>query len=167
MTYLASDIRTLIAGDAWHGPAWSEILRGVDAQQAARHVLPGVHSIYELAHHTAAWAGEVCQRLGGKAPSLPAEGDWPSSEQGVDAAEWRRVADRVTTAHDALLAAIDRFDPARLDDRIGVTRDAPLGSGVTYRAMIAGIFAHTAYHAGQAMLLRRIGSLDSRPNEQR
>lgn len=155
MTYLVSDLRSLIAGDAWHGPSWTDVLRGIDSQQATRRAVPGVHTIYELTHHTAAWAGEVAKRLGGKPPSQPVEGDWPAPDQKVDDAEWSRVVDRLTSAHEELFAALERFEAGRLDEQVGVTRDAPLGSGVTYRAMIAGILAHTAYHAGQAMLLRR------------
>ncbi|MGQ0643253.1 MAG: DinB family protein [Gemmatimonadaceae bacterium] len=155
MAYLVSDIRTLIAGDAWHGPSWSEVLNGINAQQAVLRVLPTVHTIYDLVHHTAAWAGEVGRRLRGKPPSVPTEGDWPPSNTRVDDAEWRRVVAGLYAAHDELFAAIEDFDPNRLDERIGTDRDAPLGSGVSYRATIAGVLAHTAYHAGQAMMLRR------------
>ena len=155
MAYLVSDIRSIVAGDAWHGPSWKDILHGIDANQAVRRVLPGAHTIYDLVHHTAAWAGEVARRLGGKSPSLPAEGDWPRLDSPVSEAEWQRVVMRLHSAHDELIAAIERFDPDRLDERIGTDRDAPLGSGVSYRATIAGVLAHTAYHAGQAMMLRR------------
>jgi hypothetical protein len=155
MAYLVPDIRSIVAGDAWHGPAWREILDGIDAAQATRHVLPAVHSIYELVHHTAAWAGEVAQRLGGKPPSMPAEGDYPPSGKSIGDAEWRRAVARLNEAHDGLIAAIEGFDPNRLDERIGTDRDAPVGSGVSYRATIAGLLAHSAYHAGQAMMLRR------------
>ena len=152
---LTSDIRSLVYGDAWHGPAWKEILSGLDASQAVRQVLPTAHTLYELVHHTAEWAAEVTQRLAGKSPSMPAEGDWPPPGTLVDDSEWQRVVDKLIAAHDELIAAIERFDPKRWDERIGADRDAPLGSGVSYRAMIAGILAHTAYHAGQAMMLRR------------
>ena len=106
-------------------------------------------------HHTAAWAGEVARRFRGSAPSEPAEGDFPSTASGASEAEWRRAVARLYDAHQELIAGIEQFDEARLDERIGTTRDAPLGSGVTYRATIAGLLAHTAYHAGQAMMLRR------------
>jgi uncharacterized damage-inducible protein DinB len=155
MSYLVSDIRSIVSGDAWHGPAWQDVLAGVDARQAARRVLPGAHTIYELVHHTAAWAGEVARRLAGGTAAMPREGDWPPNDLAVDDAEWQRVIRRLGTAHEELLAAIERFDAKRLDERVGTERDAPLGSGVSYRATIAGLLAHTAYHAGQAMLLRR------------
>lgn len=155
MSYLVSDIRSVVAGDAWHGPSWHDVLHGLDARQACVRVLSTGHTIYELVHHSAAWAGEVARRLGGARPAMPREGDFPPNDSVVDAAEWQRVKDRLTAAHDELLAAIARFDRNRLDERIGTDRDAPLGSGVSYRATIAGLLAHTAYHAGQAMQLRR------------
>jgi len=155
MAYLVADIRSIVDGDAWHGPSWRVVLDGVDAERATRRILPTVHTIYELVHHTAAWAGEVARRFRGNAPSQPAEGDFPPTTSGVSEAEWRRVVARLNEAHQELVAGIEQFDEARLDERIGTTRDAPLGSGVTYRATIAGVLAHTAYHAGQAMMLRR------------
>ncbi len=155
MAYLIADIRSVVAGDAWHGPSWSVVLDGLDAEQATRRILPPAHTIYELVHHTGAWAGEVGRRLRGHAPSMPPEGDYPPATTNVSDAEWRRVVARLNEAHEELIAGIERFDETRLDERIGTTRDAPLGSGVTYRATIAGLLAHTAYHAGQAMMLRR------------
>ena len=155
MTYLVPDIRSVVAGDAWHGPSWRDVLAGVTAQQAAQRVVPGAHTIYELVHHTAAWAGEVARRFAGGIPRMPAEGDFPPNATVVDEAAWQHAVARLDEAHQELLSAIERFDPNRLDERLGSDRDAPLGSGVSYRAMIAGLLAHTAYHAGQAMLLRR------------
>ncbi|HJU73178.1 MAG TPA: DinB family protein [Gemmatimonadaceae bacterium] len=155
MSYLTSDIRSIVSGDAWHGPSWRDVLAGVDARQAATRIVPAAHTIYELVHHTAAWAAEVGLRLGGATAKMPVEGDFPPNDAPVDAASWQGITARLVEAHDTVIAAIEGFDPARLDDRVGTERDAPLGSGVSYRAMIAGLLAHTAYHAGQAMLLRR------------
>lgn len=155
MAYLVSDIRSVVAGDAWHGPSWRDVLSGISAEQANHRIVPTAHTIYELVHHTAAWAGEVTRRFGGSTPRMPPEGDYPPNGAIVDEAGWQRAVARLNEAHEELVAAIEGFDPQRLDERIGADRDAPLGSGVSYRATIAGILAHTAYHAGQAMLLRR------------
>lgn len=155
MSYLVSEIRSVVAGDAWHGPSWRDVLAGLNAQQAAQRIVPTAHTIYELVHHTAAWAGEVARRFGGGAPRMPQEGDYPPNDVVIDEAAWQRAITRLSDAHDELAVAIERFDAQRLDERIGTDRDAPLGSGVSYRATIAGLLAHTAYHAGQAMLLRR------------
>lgn len=155
MGYLTSDLRSIVSGDAWHGPSWRDVLTGVDARQAALRVLPSAHTIYELVHHTAAWAGEVARRLDGAKASEPAEGDYPPATATVDDAAWQDVRERLESAHEAVIAAIERLDPARLSERVGGDRDAPLGSGVSYRATIAGLLAHSAYHAGQAMQLLR------------
>lgn len=155
MAYLTADIRSVVSGDAWHGPSWRAVLDGVTAEQATRRAVPGAHTIYELVHHTAAWAGEVARRVNGAAPGTPQEGDFPPNDVVVDDAAWQRAVSRLSEAHEELRTAIKRFDPNRLEERIGAERDAPLGTGVTYRATIAGLLAHTVYHAGQAMLLRR------------
>jgi uncharacterized damage-inducible protein DinB len=150
MAFLTADIRSIVAGDAWHGPSWRDVLAGLSAEQASQRVVASAHTIYELVHHTAAWAGEVARRVNGAPPGPPQEGDFPPNDIVVDDAAWERAVSRLSEAHEELRAAIKRFDPKRLEER-----DAALGSGVTYRATIAGLLAHTAYHAGQAMLLRR------------
>ncbi|HEY7568367.1 MAG TPA: DinB family protein [Gemmatimonadaceae bacterium] len=155
MAFLTADIRSIVAGDAWHGPSWRDVLAGLSAEQASQRVVASAHTIYELVHHTAAWAGEVARRVNGAPPGPPQEGDFPPNDIVVDDAAWERAVSRLSEAHEELRAAIKRFDPKRLEERIGGERDAALGSGVTYRATIAGLLAHTAYHAGQAMLLRR------------
>jgi uncharacterized damage-inducible protein DinB len=148
MSYLVNDIRAVVSGNAWHGPAWEDVLDGLTARQAAQSVLPGTHSIYELVHHTAAWAAEVARRLDGAQPGMPREG--------------QRVREQLVAAHNKLFDAIERFDVTRLDEVCGTESSAPIGSGQTYRSMLAGLLAHTAYHAGQAMLLRRALEHDRR-----
>jgi hypothetical protein len=155
MSYLVNDIRAVVSGNAWHGPAWEDVLDGLTARQAAQSVLPGTHSIYELVHHTAAWAAEVARRLDGAQPGMPREGDWPQPARNIADGEWQRVREQLVAAHNKLFDAIERFDVTRLDEVCGTESSAPIGSGQTYRSMLAGLLAHTAYHAGQAMLLRR------------
>jgi hypothetical protein len=57
--------------------------------------------------------------------------------------------------HQSLAEAIRQFPQSRWGDRVGSARDAPLGTGVTYADMIAGLLQHDAYHGGQIGLLRR------------
>ena len=58
-------------------------------------------------------------------------------------------------AHITLAAAVARFPEARWRDKVGGERDAPLGTGVSYAAMLAGLLQHDAYHGGQVGLLRK------------
>jgi uncharacterized damage-inducible protein DinB len=54
-----------------------------------------------------------------------------------------------------LAHSIRAFDEARLADRVGQQRDAALGTGSTYYAMLHGAVQHNLYHAGQIALLRK------------
>ncbi len=101
-----------------------------------------------------AWTGEVSRRLGGAAPGPPAEGDWPAVGR-VSEASWSRARDALRIAHAELAAAAARFPESRWSERIGGELDLPLGTGVTYAAMLAGLVQHDAYHSGQVGLLRK------------
>src|SRR5271168_4223530 len=50
---IADQLRRAFDGDAWHGPALLELLRGVDAPTAAAKPVPDSHSIWELVMHVA------------------------------------------------------------------------------------------------------------------
>jgi hypothetical protein len=80
--------------------------------------------------------------------SNPAEGDWPQTPSG-DADGWASVRARLDAAQSALLVSLRRFPEDRLEAMVGTDRDAPLGSGVTHRAMLHGLAQHNAYHGGQ------------------
>jgi uncharacterized damage-inducible protein DinB len=117
-------------------------------------VVPGAHTIYELTHHVAAWANEVSHRLDGRVPQMPEEGDFPAPIASLTDTEWDAARARLDSAHTLLVEAILAFDANRLHERVTEQRDAPLGVGVTYYAMLHGLIQHDAYHAGQIVLLR-------------
>lgn len=143
-------------GDAWHGPSVMEALRGVDAAQAHDHPLHGAHGIWEIALHLASWKHEVCRRVEGAEPHSPLEGDWPEPPAAdADADAWRASLDALDRAHRRLVAATKLLQPGRLHDMVGAHRDHPLGTGVTFAAMLLGSVQHDVYHAGQIVLLRR------------
>jgi uncharacterized damage-inducible protein DinB len=151
---LARLFRETIAGKPWHGPSLESLLEGVDARAAAALPLDGAHSIWEIVLHLTAWTREVANRLEGKEPRPPAEGDWPETGP-VDEATWNAARADLFSAHEALIEALASFPEARLDERVGGERDAPLGTGVSYREMILGVLQHDAYHAGQVALLKK------------
>jgi hypothetical protein len=152
--FLAQQVRLAHDGPAWHGPALAENLESVTAVEAAARPLPGAHSIWEIVLHLTAWAGEVQRRLGGGAPAAPAEGDWPAVGP-VSGESWRDAQRELRRVHEELAESVRHFPQPRWDERIGEGRDAPLGTGVTYSEMIAGLLQHDAYHGGQIGLLRR------------
>ena len=144
-------------GKPWHGPSLEAVLEGVAAASAASHPLPGAHSICEIVLHLTGWTREVASRLEGKEPAPPALGDWPGTGA-VDDAGWEAAKSDLFSAHEDLIAALERFPASRLSDRVGEERDAPLGTGVSHREMILGALQHDAYHAGQIAVLRKAAS---------
>ena len=152
---LADQLERSWKGDAWHGPALAELTQGLTAAQARRHHLTEAHSIWELVLHCTAWVREVTRRLGGTTPALPSEGDWPEVA-GSDEAAWDAARCDLKESILALSRAVRAMDPAELDRIVGEGRDAPLGTGVTYYAMLHGVVHHNLYHAGQIALLRKL-----------
>jgi uncharacterized damage-inducible protein DinB len=152
--FLADQVLLAHDGPAWHGASLAENLHSLTQQEAAARPVAGGHSIWEIVLHTAAWTGEVRRRLEGGVPDMPAEGDWPSvADTGPRA--WAEAKDRLREAHERLALAVRRFPETRWNERVGGERDAPLGTGVTYAAMVSGLLQHSGYHGGQIGLLRR------------
>jgi uncharacterized damage-inducible protein DinB len=148
-------VRRSFDGDAWHGPALADVLAGVSVEAAWHRPGANVHTIAELVLHIAAWSSEVARRLEGAQPAEPLEGDWPhpgDPEEWV----WHEILNRLQQARAHVLSAIERTPLDRLSAVVGATRDAPLGTGVTYAAMIDGLAQHNAYHGGQIMLIRKL-----------
>jgi hypothetical protein len=152
--FLCEQVRLAHDGPAWHGAALAQNLDGINAEQAASRPVPDAHSVWEIVLHMTGWTREVARRLEGGEPGTPVAGDWPAvgrvSEQG-----WARARAALGEAHAALAAAVERFPEARWGDRVGGERDAPLGTGVSYAAMVTGLLQHDGYHGGQVGLLRK------------
>ena len=142
-------------GNPWHGPSRDTVLADVSVAESARRPSANGHSIWALVLHMTAWTGEVARRMREGDPRMPVEGDWPTLPKASEEA-WRAALAALEQAHRHLVAIVREAAPARLDERVGTTDDAPLGSGVTYRVMLHGLAQHDAYHTGQIALLKRL-----------
>lgn len=154
MNALIADLRRIYEGNAWHGPAVLDAIQDVTAEQAAARPVADGHTIYELTHHIAAWIGETASRVQGNPPGMPADGDFPSRSTVVDTEAWSEVRARLERRQAELIEAATSFDAGRLDDAVDPKRKNEDGP-VTYRALLTGIAQHSAYHAGQIVLLRK------------
>jgi uncharacterized damage-inducible protein DinB len=152
--FLSEQVRLAHDGPTWHGAALAENIGAINAEQAASRPLPEAHSVWEIVLHITGWTREVARRLEGGEPGLPAEGDWPSVGR-ISEQAWARAREALGEAHTSVAAAVARFPESRWRDRVGGERDAPLGTGVSYAAMLAGLLQHDAYHGGQVGLLRK------------
>jgi len=154
VTRLADQLERSFRGGAWHGPSVSEALDGVDAALAARRVVPGAHTIAELAGHIAFWIGESSRRIAGApSASVSDEQNFPSRGAGDEAA-WRRTLAELEAAHRRLHTTV----LAHTDDRLDA---AVAGSDPTMRGLLLGLVQHNAYHAGQIVLVRKAAETSS------
>ena len=143
------------SGEPWHGSSVMEILRGVSAPQAAARSVPHVHSVWELVLHMTAWKNEVRRRLTGAPPGPPAEGDWP--EVGTPTPErWAEAVDRLTAAHDALIADVRQLPESELLGASRLPGSREDGAAPSYYVLLHGLVQHDAYHAGQLALLLKV-----------
>lgn len=144
---IVKQFRRGFEGLAWHGPALLELLKGVEARNAAAHPVPSAHSIWELVLHIAAWKGAGIRRLEGDRADLSDTEDWPSVTETTDEA-WQNAKEGLTTIHQQLLEAISRLDDSRLNE--------PIVEGLsTVYATLHGILQHDLYHAGQIAILKK------------
>ena len=150
------ELQAALDGDPWHGACLAVILAGLDEELAAAHPLPGRHSPWEITLHLEAWTREVARRARSEVPAEPLEGDWPPVPIVADGAAWAAAVRGLRRAHGELDEALRAFPAERLDERVGTDRDAPLGTGVTWRQTLLGVLQHDAYHGGQIALLLKV-----------
>jgi uncharacterized damage-inducible protein DinB len=132
---------------AWHGPALMETLAGVNAAMAAKRVVKGGHTIWELVDHLGSWNAIVAERLEGRPPKVTPEMNFPKTPSPTPAA-WKRSLARLARSQRKFRAAVAKFPESRL----GLIRP---NAGQSWNVLIHGQIQHQLYHAGQIALLRR------------
>ncbi|MGD8898343.1 MAG: DinB family protein [Acidobacteriota bacterium] len=144
---LASELRAIWHGDAWHGPALGELLDDVSSDDAAARPLRGGHSLWELVLHLAAWTDTWRRRLEGQVLAEPEAGDFPPVLAATSEA-WTVSKARLEDAHESLTERVAHLEPAELDATVpGCEYDA--------RYLVKGAIRHTVYHSGQIALLKK------------
>jgi len=157
-TSLVEQLAATNAGEPWYGTSRSTLLAGLSAEQAARHAVPHVHSIWEEVLHMTSWTNEVRRRLDGQVPASPVEGDWPAVEH-VSEMEWRAALDALDAAHARVLDTLRGLPPGRWTQPVAQPRgDTPSGS-ITVAGLVVGLAQHDAYHTGQVALLRKAAGI--------
>jgi uncharacterized damage-inducible protein DinB len=151
---IADQLRRIASGDPWYGSNVADVLRGLSPAQAAHRPLPQAHTIWEIALHMTGWNREVLRRLKTGVARDPENGDWPPQPEASDE-NWRWTVDMLETSLRTLIAEVERFPAARLDEILGDARDRPLGSGVSFYVLLHGIVQHNVAHTAQMSLLRK------------
>jgi uncharacterized damage-inducible protein DinB len=148
---IADELRRAFCGGAWHGDSLFEILKGVSAQQAAARPVGNAHSIWELVLHISAWDGAVRRRMTGVAVALTGDANFPPVVETSESA-WQKALEQVQRVHDELIERVEEFSEARLADQV----PGKEGAHYNFSYMLHGLAQHTAYHAGQIALLKKM-----------
>jgi len=145
---LADQLRRAFEGSAWHGPAVLELLKGMNATEAAAKPLPNAHSIWELLLHVAAWDHAALRRLKGDKFQPEGTANFPLVPKRATEAEWRKAVARARGTHDILVKTVAALPESRLRDRVP-------GKRCNFSFMLQGVAQHELYHAGQIALLKK------------
>lgn len=152
---IAEELFNSVFGDPWHGPSVFKILEDVNEDLAFNRKLNSAHNIAELTLHLWAWAEEVLNRLKGNPPAEPLAGDWPDP-QVYCADGWNAAKNKFFDSSKRLIEEIKNFPEEKFSEIVGGSRIAPLGTGISFEAMLHGIAQHNAYHAGQISFLKKL-----------
>ena len=139
---------------SWHGTNLRGSLRRVTPGQAAWRPVTGRHNVWEIAIHAAYWKYAATRRLtDGDRGSFPLKGsNWfrrPEDPGPPHQKAWKADLALLDASHDALRGAVMGLSAEDLP-RI------PPGRKVSNFALLSGVAAHDAYHAGQIQLLKRL-----------
>ena len=141
---------------AWHGSSTMALLKDVTVEQALKHPIPNVHSIWEIVNHILVWEIEAKKILEGKTfLFLSQEEYWPAIDDTSEEA-WKETVENLEKANHELSEAISKFDVSKLDDVMDISDVWPSPWDETsYYILIHGTIDHDIYHAGQIAILKK------------
>lgn len=134
--------------DAWHGPAFLEILDGVTADQASKHSIANAHSIWDIVLHTKTWIEAVRVRCMGEEFNVSNEQDWPEVEE-INNEAWQRTIADLKDKHQKLENVIVSMGLSDLNKNAA-------GSTMPISSMLDSIIHHNIYHSAQIALLKKL-----------
>ena len=134
--------------EAWHGPAFLEILDGVTAEQASKRSIAEAHSIWEIVLHTKTWIEAVRIRCLGKEFNVSDEQDWPKVTVFSDEAWQQTIAD-LKDEHKKLEDVITSMGSSDFNKNAA-------GSSLPNSSMLDSIIHHNIYHTAQIAILKKL-----------
>jgi uncharacterized damage-inducible protein DinB len=148
---IADQLRRAHEGEAWHGPALQEILKGVSAGAALVRPKPGAHNIWEILLHIGTWESVVRRRLSGEVlKNVTPEQDWPAVADASESA-WQETQAEIRRGCQQLQETMGRLSDRQLMEPVP-------GMDYNVYVMLHGVLQHTLYHAGQIATLKRLNA---------
>jgi hypothetical protein len=147
---IVEQLKKSLDGEAWHGPALFELLKDVSAVQATSRPIPDAHTIWEIVTHLTAWATETLALYHDPSRArMTPEQNFPPTIYKLDDNAWPAAQNKLRQAHDAWY-----HDLATINEP-----DLYLAQQDIYPSIyeiLHGLVQHTAYHAGQIVLLKKM-----------
>lgn len=137
---IARQLTKVYNGHPWHGPSLLSVLKQVSPETAAWRIGSG-HSVVELVAHMTSWRRFVTERLRGNDAF-----DISDAENFPPAEAWRAVHAAFEATQPELLAVVQSFPEARLDDLVADRK-------YTYYSLLHGVIEHDIYHLGQIVFV--------------
>lgn len=134
-------------------PTLLGVLRGVDHVAATWRLHPGWPNIREIALHVAFWENCLLNRLADTKKSLGLKirkNGWVVWADSVEPGAWRADIALIKDVHTKAVAALEAFDPGRLDQCIG---GKTIHTAATH---IHGIAMHSLYHVGRMKMIKEL-----------
>lgn len=156
LKHFAQELTKGHEAEPWHGPSTKTLLEGIMPEEAASHVLPHFHSVWELVLHMDAWQREVLRRLdAGFIPEIPEEGDWRRVVEVSEEAWQRAISDLDSSLHE-LVSTLNNMAKTADENKAWESRGTATGPNITLAATLSGLIQHNAYHSGQIAVLRKV-----------
>lgn len=133
-------------------PPFVESIDGLTAAQVSWIPSEGLRSIWEISNHVRFYHQVILLQLQ-KEPidraTLGAVDGWPPAGRPGDEQAWQKAIRQLVSANDALTSFVAGLSPDTLKTPV---REG----GPSLWRVVQGLIAHTAYHTGQAVLIRRL-----------
>lgn len=146
-------LKQTFEGIAWHGPAFMQVLKGVDSAEASEQPIESRHTIWEVVNHCSYWMDAVTKALHSKKmPDIEKNEDWPKA--GTTVEEWNMSQDRLKKSFEELVASAKGLTESLLTQKVHGSFKGRTYT-TTFRKMFHGVSDHNTYHAGQIAILRK------------
>jgi uncharacterized damage-inducible protein DinB len=156
LKHFAQELTKGHEAEPWHGPSTKSLLDGITAEEAASHVIPQFHSIWEIVLHMDAWQREAFRRLDASfIPDIPEEGDW---RRPVDVNEqaWKDSIAELDFSLHQIVNALNTMAKTADENKVSEPRGTVSGPNITLAGALSGLVQHNAYHSGQIAVLRKV-----------
>ncbi len=144
---IADELNRALRGQAWHGSSLTELLDGINFEQAIQRPIPSAHNIWELVLHITSWANIATRRITGGQVAPFHDEDWPLVGE-MTPERWVAAQTALRQSHENLQEALLSLDDERL------AANAPQSEN-SVAVLLHGVAQHAAYHGGQIGLLKK------------